>query len=34
MTSVVARAYSDGLGAIHPVGFRGKAPGQALDLTI
>ena len=24
----VARAYNGGLGAVPPVGFRGKAPGQ------
>mgnify|MGYP003513411298 CR=1 FL=1 len=30
MASAVARAYKGGLGALPPVGSRGKAPGQGV----
>jgi hypothetical protein len=30
MASAVARAYRVGLGALPPVGSRGKAPGQGV----
>ena len=30
MASAVARAYNEGLGAVPPVGSRGRAPGQGV----
>ena len=32
MASAGARAYSGGLGAMPPVGSRGKAPGQGDEV--
>jgi len=30
MASAVAQAYSRGLGAVPPAGFRGRAPGRGI----